>query len=78
MREILRVHTLHQHDLLMPNNEILHDDPSYVFVPLRGLCSILAVFDNDDKLIGWINTRSIGYESAGAWMNGEGWIDHGY
>jgi len=61
----------------MPDVEIKKDDSSYVYVPLRGTSATLAVFDINDKLIGWINTETLGYPDAKSWIAGEKWIDQG-
>jgi hypothetical protein len=64
--------------IFVPDFEILEDDPSYIYVPLRGYSASLAVFDIKDKCIGWVNSRTLGYESAKDWMRGTKWIDQGY
>lgn len=74
----LRVHTQNHHDILMPDVEVFVKDPTHVYVPLQGWCSLLMVYNAQDNLVGWINTRTLGYETAGEWMRGTGWIDQGY
>jgi hypothetical protein len=66
------------HSIFMPEVKIETHDASYVYVPLRGYCSLLAVFDIQDNCIGWIDTRTLGYETAKDWIVGTNWIDQGY
>lgn len=58
--------------------EVTQDRPEYVYVPLRGYCAILAVFDLNDRCIGWINTRTLGYNTAQEWIQATRWVDQGY
>ena len=62
----------------MPECELLIPMPHYVYVPLRGYSSLLAVFDFGDECIGWIATDTLGYPDVKAWMHGTNWIDGGY
>jgi len=71
------VHTLHG-QYYMPEREIKKEHDTYVYVPMRGYMSQLAVFDKFDHVIGWINTRVLGYGSAKEWMTGVKWKDGGY
>jgi len=64
--------------IFIPDRQIKRDDPEYVYVPLRGYSASLAVFDLDDRVIGWIDTRTLGYESAKEWMRATNWRDQGY
>ena len=56
--------------VFVPDVRIKVDKPEYVYHPLRGYSGSLAVFDIDDRCIGWIDTRTLGYENAKAWMAG--------
>jgi len=66
------------HRINVPENRIAIDKSEYVYVPLRGFSAILAVFDINDSCIGWIDTRTLGHESAIEWMQATNWIDGGY
>lgn len=63
---------------LMPDRAIKEINHTHNYVPLRGYFSLLAVFDLDDKCIGWIDTVHLGYPNARAWMDATKWIDTGY
>ena len=65
-------------EIFIPEHEIKKDSSSYIYVPLRGYSAMLAVYDINDRVIGWIDTRTLGYENVGAWIKGEKWIDGGY
>lgn len=62
----------------IPEVRITEDDPSYVLVPLRGYCALLAVFSIDDHCIGWIGIDDLGYETVKDWMRATNWRDGGY
>ena len=62
----------------VPDKEIKVIDPSHVYVPARGYSAGLIVFDLNDHPIGWIDTRTLGYENAKAWMLATMWRDGGY
>ena len=62
----------------IPEVEIKKDNHEYVYVPLRGYSSVLAVMDLSDKCIGYILSETLGYESVKAWMTGAKWVDGGY
>lgn len=62
----------------IPENQVKEDKPEYVYVPLRGYSASLAVFDISDACIGWIDTRTLGYESAAEWIKATKWRDQGY
>lgn len=55
-------------EIFVPDVQIQNDDPTYAYLPLNGYSASLAVFDVDDNVIGWIDTRTLGYESAREWM----------
>jgi hypothetical protein len=46
--------------IFLPDIEIKEDKPEYVYVPLRGDSASLAVFNLDDRCIGWINSSNLG------------------
>lgn len=64
--------------IFIPDRKITTDDPSYVYVPLRGYCGSLAVFDIDDRCVGWIPIDVLGYPDVKTWMEKTGWRDGGY
>jgi hypothetical protein len=91
MGKPIRVHTQNHPDILMPDVQIHTVDPTHVYVPLRGWSSLLLVLSNrrlpgeqgslynaEDNVAGWIDTRTLGYETAGLWIKGTGWRDQGY
>jgi hypothetical protein len=45
---------------------------------MRGYMSQLAVFDKFDHVIGWMDVRTLGYDTAKEWMLGTKWKDGGY
>lgn len=55
--------------VFVPDVEIKQDDPSYVYAAQRGYSGTLAVFNLEDECIGWIDTRTLGFETARAWMD---------
>jgi hypothetical protein len=69
-----RVYTQHG-EVLMPDHKVVEDKSEYNYEPLRGYSACLAVFDIDDNCIGWIDTRTLGYESAKEWCKATKWID---
>lgn len=54
--------------VFVPDVKIEKDDPTYVYRPCRGYSASLAVEDIDGKIIGWIDTTTLGYFSAKHWM----------
>ena len=64
--------------IMVPEVEIPADDPTYVYVPLRGHGYVLAVFNLADECIGFIRSSTLGYDSAKAWIVATNWIDTGY
>lgn len=54
--------------VFVPDVKIESDRPEYVYAAQRGYSGSLAVFDLDDRCIGWIDTRTLGYPDARAWM----------
>jgi hypothetical protein len=72
-----QISTLHG-SYYMPEKEITKDHETYIYVPMRGYMSQLAVIDRFNHVIGWIDTRTLGYETAKAWMLGTKWVDRGY
>ena len=61
--------------VFVPSVQITQDKPEYNYEPVRGYSGLLIVWDINDKVIGWIDTRTLGYENAKAWMEGTKWID---
>lgn len=68
------------HRVYVPERRITTRDSRHVYVPLRGYSSHLAVFvrqGREHKCIGWIDTRTLGHETAKAWMAATDWKDQG-
>lgn len=59
---------------MMPDIEIKEDKPEYVYMLMRGHSASLLVLDIDDEPIGWIDTRTLGYESAKEWAKATKYI----
>lgn len=57
----------------IPEVEIKEDKPEYNYAPLRGYGFILAVFDLDDKCVGYIGSNVLGYDSVKEWMEKSGY-----
>lgn len=55
-------------DVFLPDAEIVLDDPAHVLHPMRGNSVHLAVFDIDDRPIGWMHVGVLGFEDVKAWM----------
>lgn len=53
--------------IFVPDVKIVEDRDEYAYEPLRGYSASLAVVD-DGRCIGWIDTRTLGYEDAKSWM----------
>jgi hypothetical protein len=70
-------HTANQ-QIFIPDRQIKTDKAEYVYVPVRGYAGSLAVFDINDKVIGWIDTRTLGHENVREWMRATNWRDTGY
>lgn len=51
-------------EVMVPDIEITSDNKINNYEALRGYGYILAVFDIDDKCIGWIKTSTLGLDSA--------------
>ena len=51
-----------------PDKEIKKPNSSYVYVPTRGFSGSLTVFNKSNRCVGWIDTRSLGFPNAKAWM----------
>lgn len=64
--------------IMIPEIMTTKDDPTYVYVPLRGHAYVLAVFDLEDECIGFIRSSTLGHDSVKAWMAATNWIDGGY
>jgi len=54
--------------IMLPETKVTHADPSHVYEPMRGFGAHLAVFDADGRPIGYIDTRTLGYETARDWL----------
>jgi len=65
-------------DVFVPDRKITKPSPVFIYVPVRGYSSHLIVFDIHDRCIGWIDTRTLGYENAKEWIKATGWRDMGY
>lgn len=65
-------------EIHIPHVKIGVDDPTYVYVPCRGYSATMAVFDTEDKCVGWIHIHTLGYNSVDEWMKATNWIDQGY
>lgn len=46
--------------------------PTHIYVPTRGYVGSLAVFDGPN-CIGWMDVRTLGYETVKDWIAGAGW-----
>ena len=57
----------------IPENKITEDKPEYNYAPLRGHGFIMAVFDLEDKCIGYIEIGTLGYNSVKEWMSKSGY-----
>lgn len=72
--------------VMVPHKRITNDDPTYVFVPLKGSSGTMAVFAPSrcedgtmfDECIGWISVVDLGFNSVNEWMKETNWIDQGY
>lgn len=74
--------------IFVPDVKVDLPRPEYIYVPLRGYASHLAVMlpmiccKCEDKkgayCIGYIDTRALGYENAKLWIKGTNWKDEGY
>lgn len=62
----------------IPEVKITEDDPTAVYVPLRGCSGSLAVFNLEDVCIGWLPIEVLGFPSVKEWMAATGWRDGGY
>ena len=58
----------------VPELQILELDPSHTCRPCRGYSSTLAVESADAKIVGWIGTPDLGYETVREWMIGTNYI----
>ena len=54
--------------VLMPSKKITVVDPDHRYEAARGYSASLVVFDKSGKCIGWIDTRTLGFETAKEWM----------
>lgn len=70
-------HTLNR-QIQLPDVQITCDQASHIYVPLRGHPHTLAVFDLEDRPIGWIKCETLGYNSVDEWMKATKWVDGGY
>lgn len=62
----------------LPEKKIEKPLPGYTYVPLRGYCACLAVFSKALNLwLGWIDTKTLGFETAKEWMVATDWKDEG-
>ena len=76
MSEVLKWHGVaytKNKQIHIPDTKITEDKPEYNYAPLRGFGYILAVFDLDDKCIGWIESSTLGYDSVKDWMEKSGY-----
>jgi hypothetical protein len=51
-----------------PDRELKRVPAGALLVPTRGFSANLSVFTKSHRCIGWIDTRSLGYENVKAWM----------
>lgn len=65
-------------NVFIPDVEIQIKCESHSYVPLRGHGHVLAVYDVNDKCVGWINSATLGYSSVFDWMKKTNWKDQGY
>lgn len=56
-------------NVFIPDVEIEEDDGSYTFSAVRGYSASLAVFGIDDQCVGWIDTRTLGFETARTYLD---------
>lgn len=54
--------------VIVPDVQIMADNPEYVYHPARGYSASLLVFDIDNRCIGWIDTRVFGFDKVKDWM----------
>jgi len=64
--------------VFVPDRKITKPSHVFNYVPVRGYSAHLLVFDIHDRCIGWIDTRTLGYENAKEWIKATGWRDQGY
>ncbi len=57
--------------VMLPELKITTVDPTHRYEPMRGFAAHLAVFSADGAPIGYIDTRTLGYETARAWMTAQ-------
>lgn len=55
-------------NLFVPDMEIKADHHTYNYEPLRGYSASVAVLDIEDRCIGWIDIRNLGFENVRTWM----------
>lgn len=52
----------------MPDVRIYDDKPEYCYAACRGYSASVAVFDIDDRCIGWKLIDDLGYRTVREWM----------
>jgi hypothetical protein len=53
--------------IMIPDKEIIKDCHGYTYEALRGYAHTLAVFDSDNKCIGWTMVESFGFNNVKEW-----------
>lgn len=54
--------------IFIPENKVEQVDPTHTYEALRGYSTHLAVMDSSGKCIGYIDTRTLGYDNAKEWL----------
>lgn len=52
-----------------PDVELKKPERGFIYMPTRGFSDSLTVFDDRAECIGWISSRTLGYESVRDWMD---------
>ena len=52
----------------IPDIEITQDDSTYVYHPCRGYSATMAVENIDGEIIGWIDSRTLGFNYVEDYM----------
>jgi hypothetical protein len=64
--------------IIIPDIEIKSIQTNHKYVPLRGHGYVMAVYDNHKNCIGWVDVKTLGYETVKDWMSKTNWIDEGF